>query len=255
MRKSLVLNCLLLIIVASSTTAANNAAQAADWQLHGGDQKFEHVFRYKGGEAKLVTWIALDTRPDGFRLRTYGYVRAYGHKILRWDHGDPKGITLGTIRAGQRSGSVSYRYPNTPGGVLFGINWRIDDRFRATAHATWEGQSVTLGSFSSEVAQHVNTRTGPQVGKIGALNNYGGEVQLVLYHPQALQRPFGQWSFRPQERSYLNYNGSQIVIGGDWQVLAVLGNGVRSPRRHVGSVSDYRDGMWHIVATRIFEGR
>ena len=109
------------------------------------------------------------------------------------------------------------------------------------------------GGQHSSTSGAVRLRT----GQLFITNDYRGDVTIALYHPANLSRDLGHWPIRdgsPPTR-LIAPNGQELRIGQDWEIEVIFGNGVRSPRRTVGSISSYSNGAFQIKATAIYGGR
>ncbi len=97
------------------------------------------------------------------------------------------------------------------------------------------------------------------IGNILINNNYGpdpqsGSVSIRLYHSDAPERIFSTWNLAGSESSNLVYNNQNIVIGGDWGIQIVFGNGVTSCIYPVADVGRFENGRYVVTATNIYEG-
>ncbi len=107
---------------------------------------------------------------------------------------------------------------------------------------------------------HPSSTSGPELLRTGQLfiaNDYRGDVTIALYHPADPSRDIGHWPIRdgsPPTR-LIAPNGQELRIGQDWEIEVIFGNGVRSPRRTVGSISSYSNGAFQIKASAIYGGR
>ncbi len=86
-------------------------------------------------------------------------------------------------------------------------------------------------------------------------NNYGGQVTIHLYHPANPDRVFATWVLAPSRETYLLLNDKRVIVGGDWGIDILFGNGVRSPRRTVEAVGNHGGNVWHVDASHIYQGR
>lgn len=105
------------------------------------------------------------------------------------------------------------------------------------------------GLASSAASSNSNFRTGMVV-----LNNDygpGGDVVIRIFHPQGGGRVYGAWPFRGQQNGALTANGQNIIVGSDWGIQIAFGNGVESPVRLIGSVSNFDDHQFVVNASRI----
>ncbi len=92
------------------------------------------------------------------------------------------------------------------------------------------------------------------IGPIVLNMNYSGAVSIRLYHPQRPGAVFANWNIPNQGTGNLLYNNRPTVIGGDWGIQIIFGNGVTSPIRRVDRIGTYQNGNWNVVATRIYNG-
>jgi hypothetical protein len=92
------------------------------------------------------------------------------------------------------------------------------------------------------------------IGKIQIANNYNDEVSINLYHPEAPDRVFASYKLPRLQTSFLNgFDQQSLRIGEDWLIDIVFRNGVRSQRNSVGTVGNYANGSWRLVATDIYD--
>ena len=91
-------------------------------------------------------------------------------------------------------------------------------------------------------------------GAVCLNNNYGGQVTIHLYHADAPDREFAHWVLARSRTTFLDLESRRVIVGGDWGIDILFGNGVRSPRRSVQQVGRHAEGVWNIDATRIYEG-
>lgn len=96
---------------------------------------------------------------------------------------------------------------------------------------------------------------GFRTGAVVVNNDYGGDVQIRLYHPQNRGVVFSSSGFRGSERSNLSDNNNQqVVVGSDWGIQVVFGNGVASPIRIIGNISGHDGRTFSVNASQVFGG-
>lgn len=157
---------------------------------------------------------------------------------------------------------ISGHYPKINNGRLTWeyIERRIDGGYLPPTYQPFIRARLVqhAGGNAHQPHQHAvanNPRFIVGIGQIRVRNDYGGAVTIILYHADALDREFGNWTFQPNEQSFLASNNERFAIGGNWQIEILFGNGVRSKRHFVSSVGSL-DGQWDVTASRIFnEGR
>jgi hypothetical protein len=95
-----------------------------------------------------------------------------------------------------------------------------------------------------------------EAGPVEICKNYGNaEITVRLYHADALDQVFGTWKIGGNQTAQLQFEGKDVVLGGDWIIDIVFGNGVTSSRNLVMRVGTYQGGKWKIVASHIFDGK
>lgn len=114
-------------------------------------------------------------------------------------------------------------------------------------------------SYNPSVVGSVRGRNVP-IGTILINNNYGpnpqsGSVSIRLYHSDATNRIFSTWSFAGGQSAELADNNGRVVIGGDWGVQIVFGNGVTSCIVPVADVGRFENGRYVVLATDIYNRR
>jgi hypothetical protein len=113
-------------------------------------------------------------------------------------------------------------------------------------------------AYDSSVVTSVRQKN-VSIGNILINNNYGpdpqsGSVSIRLYHSDAPDRIFSTWNLAGGESSNLVYNNQNIVIGGDWGIQIVFGNGVTSCIYPVADIGRFENGRYVVTATNIYEG-
>jgi hypothetical protein len=114
-------------------------------------------------------------------------------------------------------------------------------------------------AYNSSVVTSIRRRNVP-TGNILINNNYGpnpqsGAVTIRLYHSNATDRIFSIWNFAGGELANLSDNNGKLVIGGDWGIQVVFGNGVTSCISPVADVGRFESGRYVILATDIHDRR
>jgi hypothetical protein len=110
-------------------------------------------------------------------------------------------------------------------------------------------------AYNSSVVTSVRGRNIP-TGNILIKNNFGptpqsGAVSIKLYHSDAPDRVFSRWDLVGGEQARLSYNDKSLVIGGDWGVQVVFGNGVTSCISPIADVGRFENGRYVVLATDI----
>jgi hypothetical protein len=113
-------------------------------------------------------------------------------------------------------------------------------------------------AYNSSVVTSVRQRNVP-IGNILINNNYGsnpqnGSVSIRLYHSDTPDRVFSTGSFAGGESATFSTQGQKIVIGGDWGIQIVFGNGVTSCIYPVADVGRFENGKYVVIATDIYKG-
>ena len=95
---------------------------------------------------------------------------------------------------------------------------------------------------------------GLRIGQIQIVNDYGGDVNIFLYHPQNPGTVFANWHVLASQSTFLALaTGTNITIGSDWGIQIKFGNGVTSQIRKVGNIGSF-NGSFSVLATRIENG-
>jgi hypothetical protein len=123
----------------------------------------------------------------------------------------------------------------------------------------WEPVGPHTISFCPYVGLRVNTEFPPphpglNIGPIDVRNDYGGTVDIRLYHPAAPSHVFNTWRLAAAQESVLSIRSGEVMnIGSDWGIQILFLNGVSSPIRTVGLLGAF-DRRFAISASRIFNG-
>lgn len=112
--------------------------------------------------------------------------------------------------------------------------------------------------YNESIVASVRQRRVP-IGNILIKNDYGpnarsGSVKIRLYHSDAPKRIFSSWNFAGGESALLASQDQNLVIGGDWGVQVVFGNGVTSCILPVADIGRFQNGRYVVVATEIYRG-
>lgn len=112
-------------------------------------------------------------------------------------------------------------------------------------------------TYNSSVVASVRSRNVP-IGNILINNNYGpnpqdGSISIRLYHSDATDKVFSTWNFVGGESANLSDANGRLVIGGDWGVQVVFGNGVASCISPVANVGRFENGRFVVLATDIYD--
>jgi len=92
-------------------------------------------------------------------------------------------------------------------------------------------------------------------GEIVIVNNYADKFKIHLRHADAPTKRFASWTIDAEtKQARLEYEGRNLVIGGDWEIEIEFGNGVVSDRRVVAKVSTFKDNTWKLTGGDIFDG-
>lgn len=90
-------------------------------------------------------------------------------------------------------------------------------------------------------------------GSIEIQNNFSGDVTIRLYHANAIDTVFAAWHIGANQTTFLQLNSQNVIIGGDWIVDIVFGNGVTSKRHLVWKVGTYQSSAWICTGTSIWK--
>jgi hypothetical protein len=95
---------------------------------------------------------------------------------------------------------------------------------------------------------------GFRTGKIIIQNNYSGAVTIRLFYPPHYANVWRYWNIGANAVTFLAINNEEFIIGSDWGIQIVFGNGVTSAVRKVGSIATYNNNAFTVPATRIQNG-
>lgn len=111
--------------------------------------------------------------------------------------------------------------------------------------------------YNSRVVQRVRRRR-PPIGNLFIMNNYGpdpqsGSVSIRLYHSDAPNRVFGTYNFAGNQSAEIYSGNKKLVLGGDWGIQIVFGNGVTSCISPIADIGSFDNGRYVIYATDIYD--
>lgn len=120
--------------------------------------------------------------------------------------------------------------------------------------------SPAAGSYTPDAVrayrQSVNGRvtTGVLVVNNDYTRDANGRVTLELWHPDVRGRDFGHWPLDGGYRGPLSHESKELVVGLDWGVRVIFGNGVKSEVRMLRDVASPGKGRIYLKMTAVNQG-
>lgn len=91
------------------------------------------------------------------------------------------------------------------------------------------------------------------IGKIKIIADYAGSYKVSLFHSDQPTTAFRSWNFKQNEQLVLSTpKDGQLNLANDWGIQIEFENGVKSCVKFVGNLASFKEGMYVIKTTSIY---
>jgi hypothetical protein len=120
------------------------------------------------------------------------------------------------------------------------------------------GEYPDFSEYNVNVVANIRASGNLRVGTVQFINDYGVPVTIEIFHSDAPNRQYGQWSFYPgvipNISTQVGPNVTPIVIGNDWGIRVRPLNGLTSKVYPISRVSKFEGGKLIVKAMDVFRG-
>ena len=106
--------------------------------------------------------------------------------------------------------------------------------------------------YNSQVIAAYRAKNSLTPRRINIRNAEWKNIDILLYHPDNLEKVFSRWTFKERETNPLMYEGKDLYVGGDWGIQ-IEKDGQRSKVALVGDICYIKDDQFQARSGLLLE--